>query len=106
MFAAVAIVLIALGTAGHAPLQWTGAGMTLYGWLYFLAHDGLVHKRWPLHWVPRGGYLKRLYQAHCLHHAVKGPAGCVSLGFRWAPSPAALKRQLQARRESKPPAAG
>jgi len=96
VFAAVAIALIALGTAGHAPLQWVGAGMTLYGLLYFVAHDGLVHRRWPLRWVPRSGYLKRLYQAHRLHHAVQGPQGCVSFGFLWAPSPAKLKRQLQA----------
>jgi len=98
VFAGAAIALIALGTAGHAPLQWIGAGMTLYGLLYFLAHDGLVHKRWPLRWVPRSGYLKRLYQAHRLHHAVQGPQGCVSFGFLWAPSPAALKRQLQEKR--------
>ncbi|MDB5929670.1 MAG: beta-carotene hydroxylase [Polaromonas sp.] len=104
VFAGVAIALIALGTRGLWPLQWIGAGMTLYGLLYFVAHDGLVHQRWPLRWVPRTGYLKRLYQAHRLHHAVHGPHGCVSFGFLWAPSPAALKRQLQARRGAKPPA--
>ncbi len=95
VFAGVAIGLIALGNAGHAPLQWVGAGMTLYGLLYFVAHDGLVHKRWPLRWVPRGGYLKRLYQAHRLHHAVQGRDNAVSFGFLWAPSPASLKQQLQ-----------
>jgi len=31
--------------------------------LYLVAHDGLVHKRWPLRRVPRGGYLKRQLQA-------------------------------------------
>jgi beta-carotene 3-hydroxylase len=91
----VAIVLIALGTSGHWPLQWIGAGMTLYGALYFFVHDGLVHQRWPWRWVPRSGYLKRLYQAHRLHHAVHGREGCVSFGFLWAPAPDRLKRQLQ-----------
>jgi beta-carotene 3-hydroxylase len=95
VFASVAIVLIAFGNAGFAPLQWIGAGMTLYGLLYFVAHDGLVHKRWPLSWVPRSGYLKRLYQAHRLHHAVQGRDNAVSFGFLWAPSPASLKQQLQ-----------
>ena len=98
VFAGVAIVLIALGNsgdAGYAPLQWIGAGMTAYGALYFIAHDGLVHKRWPLSWVPRRGYAKRLYQAHRLHHAVIDRKDCVSFGFLWAPSPAALKQQLQ-----------
>ena len=95
VFAGFAIVLIALGTAGYWPLQWIGAGMTLYGALYFFVHDGLVHKRWPWRWVPRSGYLKRLYQAHRLHHAVQGREGCVSFGFLWAPAPEQLRLRIQ-----------
>ena len=95
VFAGVAIVLIALGTAGWHPLEWVGAGMTAYGFLYFLAHDGLVHRRWPFRYVPRSGYLKRLYQAHLMHHAVQGRDGCVSFGFLIAPSVATLKKQLR-----------
>ncbi len=97
-FAAIAIVLIWLGTRGFAPLQWVGAGMTLYGLLYFVAHDGLVHRRWPFKVTPRRGYLKRLYQAHRLHHAVTTREGAVSFGFLWAPSAEQLKRELQAHR--------
>ena len=96
VFAGVAIVLIALGTQGMHPLEWIGAGMTAYGFLYFLAHDGLVHRRWPLRYVPRNGYLKRLYQAHLMHHAVEGKDRCVSFGFLYAPSTASLKAQLRA----------
>lgn len=95
VFAGLAIALIYAGTRGAWPLQWIGAGMTLYGFLYFLAHDGLVHRRWPLGYLPRSGYLKRIYQAHRMHHAVDGKDGCVSFGFLWAPSAASLKRQLQ-----------
>jgi len=95
VFAGVAILLIALGTAGIWPLQWIGAGMTAYGFLYFLAHDGLVHQRWPLRYVPRSGYLKRLYQAHRLHHAVDGREGCVSFGFLYAPPLAHLRAELR-----------
>ncbi len=97
VFAGVAIALIAMAAVGDSRfevLRWIGAGMTLYGLLYFVAHDGLVHKRWPLRWVPRSGYFKRLYQAHRLHHARRGPQDCVSFGFLWAPSAARLKREL------------
>ena len=93
VFAGVAILLIALGTAGYHPLEWIGAGMTAYGFL--VAHDGLVHHRWPLRCVPRNGYLKRLYQAHRLHHAVEGKERCVSFGFLYAPPLPVLKRQLR-----------
>ncbi|WP_285424050.1 sterol desaturase family protein [Pseudomonas sp. efr-133-TYG-103a] len=95
VFAGFAIVLIALGTQGMHPLEWIGAGMTAYGFLYFLAHDGLVHKRWPLKYVPRNGYLKRLYQAHLMHHAVAGKDRCVSFGFLYAPSTSSLRKQLR-----------
>lgn len=94
VFAAIAIVLIALGTSGYSPLQWVGAGMTAYGLLYFLVHDGLVHRRLPLGITPRSGYLKRLYQAHLLHHAVHTKEGAVSFGFLYAQEPAQLKRKL------------
>ena len=99
VFAGLAIVLIALGNAGWHPLQWIGAGMTAYGLLYFIAHDGLVHRRWPFKVVPRSGYLKRLYQAHLMHHAVDGKDGCVSFGFLYAPSIARLRSQLRARHD-------
>ena len=95
VFAGVAILLIALGTAGYGPLEWIGAGMTAYGFLYFVAHDGLVHHRWPLRFVPRNGYLKRLYQAHRMHHAVEGKERCVSFGFLYAPPLPVLKQQLR-----------
>ncbi|WPO98033.1 sterol desaturase family protein [Pseudomonas sp. HR96] len=95
VFAGVAILLIWLGTRGAHPLEWIGAGMTGYGLLYFLVHDGLVHKRWPLRYVPRSGYLKRLYQAHRMHHAVDGKERCVSFGFLYAPSAERLRRELR-----------
>lgn len=95
VFAGVAIVLIALGNQGVHPLEWIGAGMTAYGLLYFIAHDGLVHRRWPLKFVPRRGYAKRLYQAHLMHHAVADKDRCVSFGFLYAPSTARLRAQLR-----------
>lgn len=100
VFAALAIALIAWGAWGAAgcwPLQWIGTGMTLYGVIYFLAHDGLVHQRWPFRYVPRRGYLRRLYLAHRLHHAVNGKEGAVSFGFLYAPPVAALQHTLRIR---------
>jgi len=102
VFAGLAIALIAFGTRGAYPLQWIGAGMTAYGALYFIAHDGLVHRRWPMRYLPRRGYLKRLYQAHRLHHAVGGKEGCVSFGFLYAPPVATLKRRLRQAGAGKP----
>ena len=100
VFAGIAIALIWFGTEGAHPLEWIGAGMTAYGFLYFVAHDGLVHRRWPFRYVPKRGYLKRLYQAHRMHHAVEGKDGAVSFGFLYAPPVETLKRQLQAQHQA------
>lgn len=95
-FAAVSITLFALGSVWLDWMWWVAVGMTLYGVIYFVAHDGLVHQRWPFRYVPRRGYLRRLYQAHRLHHAVEGRDDCVSFGFVYAPPPEQLKAQLRA----------
>ncbi|ADU71421.1 sterol desaturase family protein [Pantoea sp. At-9b] len=95
IFAALAVLMIYLGVEGLWPLQWVGAGVTVYGVLYFMVHDGLVHQRWPFRYIPRRGYLKRLYMAHRLHHAVRGKEGCVSFGFLYAPPLPRLQQALR-----------
>ena len=77
------------------PVYWIGIGMSVYGLLYGIVHDGLVHQRWPFRHVPKNAYLKRLVQAHRLHHAVDGRDGCVSFGFLYAPPVRELKRALR-----------
>ena len=100
VFACLSILMFWVGANFWTPLFWIAAGTTAYGVLYFMAHDGLVHKRWPFRYVPKRGYLKRLYQAHRLHHAVKGKDGCVSFGFIWAPPVHVLKEELRRNRQA------
>jgi len=95
VFTVLSGALIAAGIAGVWPLRQVGIGMMVYGILYFVVHDGLVHQRWPFRYVPRGGYAKRLVQAHKMHHAVDGRDGCVSFGFLYAPPVRELKQKLQ-----------
>ena len=103
--AAMSIAMFALGSplvmgaSAWEPATWIGMGILLYGLIYTLVHDGLVHQRW-FRYVPRGGYLKRLVQAHHLHHATQSKEGGVSFGFVIARSPSALKRDLRAQREA------
>ncbi|MDX1626370.1 MAG: sterol desaturase family protein [Wenzhouxiangellaceae bacterium] len=97
--AAVSISLIAWGADDLGPSYWIGWGMAGYGLLYFLFHDGLVHRRWPLRWQPKSGYLKRLVQAHKMHHAVHEKHGCVSYGFLYARPLPDLKERLRQVRE-------
>jgi beta-carotene 3-hydroxylase len=100
VFAGLSLVLFTIAADAWPALWWVGAGMAAYGLLYAFVHDGLVHRRFPFAGTPRGGYLKRLVQAHRLHHAAKGRTGAVSFGFLYAPPIRSLKRQLQAREEA------
>ena len=103
VFAGVAIAMFALGHFVWWPLTWLGLGVTIYGMLYFFFHDGLVHQRWPFKHIPRKGYMKRVYQAHRLHHAVQGKDGCVSFGFVYAQPVDKLLKELEENKRSYDP---
>lgn len=88
-----------MGGSAIAVCTWIGLGILVYGIIYTLVHDGLVHQRY-FRWVPKRGYAKRLVQAHKLHHATTGKEGGVSFGFIFARDPARLKAELKAQREA------
>jgi beta-carotene 3-hydroxylase len=76
---------------------WIGAGIAAYGAIYFGFHDVIVHRRLPTRYLPKSAYMKRIVQAHRLHHAVETKEGTVSFGFLVAPRPEALKAELKRR---------
>ena len=76
---------------------WVGAGIAAYGAIYFGFHDVIVHKRIAHRYVARSPYMKRIVQAHRLHHAVETKEGTVSFGFLWAPPAETLKSELKRR---------
>lgn len=78
-----------------AGFTWIGAGIAAYGAIYFGFHDVIVHRRVAHRHVPRSRYMKRIVQAHRLHHAVESKHGAVSFGFLWAPPAEKLKRRLK-----------
>ena len=94
VFAGLSLLFFTLLAGLWPPFWWVGVGTVVYGLLYALLHDGLVHRRLGFDLTPRSGYLKRLVQAHRLHHAVKGREGAVSFGFLYAPPVRRLRRRL------------
>lgn len=99
VFGSIVIVMFAVGQFVSDVMWWTALGITIYGLIYTVVHDGLVHQRY-FRWVPKSGYAKRLVQAHKLHHATIGKEGGVSFGFVFARDPAKLKAELKRQRES------
>ena len=78
--------------------SWIGAGIAAYGAIYFGFHDVIVHRRVAHRYVPRSRYMKRIVQAHRLHHAIEEKQGTVSFGFLWAPRAEQLSAELKRRR--------
>lgn len=95
VFSVPSIILIYLGVNFYGPLLYIGIGIALYGLIYFVFHDVIVHQRIRMP-IPRGNeYLKRIIQAHRIHHAVHTKEGTVSFGFLYAPRVELLKAELK-----------
>lgn len=60
----------------------TGAGMTAFGLAYVVVHDGLVHGRLPVAFLARSRWLRRMRNAHAVHHARGGAPFGLFLGPR------------------------
>lgn len=97
MGAVPSIILLVIGTHyGLELITAIGAGITTYGMIYFGFHDILVHRRVKHGWNPQARYLKRIVQAHRLHHVIESKDGTVSFGFLYAPPIRVLKARLEA----------
>ena len=70
---------------GWELLRYFGFGVLSYGVFYFLFHDILVHRRIKIKINPKKGYLKRIMNAHYVHHEKRTKEDCEAFGFLWAP---------------------
>lgn len=86
-FAGLSFVLIYFGLrAGWYEMAAAGFGVGLYGIGYVLFHDIMFHGRIrALKFKPKHPYLKRIINAHRMHHATVTQGGAVSFSFLWAP---------------------
>ena len=92
-FAMPSIVCIWFGTNGYPLLLWAGIGVALYGLVYFIFHDVIVHRRVRTGYIPKSPYMRRIVEAHWVHHSTKGKEGEVSFGFIYSKPVAELVRE-------------
>ncbi|HBE43656.1 MAG TPA: beta-carotene hydroxylase [Bacteroidales bacterium] len=73
IYALPAIILLIAGfSSTNANMIAIGAGITLYGFTYFMIHDVVIHQRIPIFTNPANRYIKSIIRAHYAHHK---PAG-------------------------------
>lgn len=100
IFAIPSVLLINRGMMGSMG-PWAiavGIGIATYGMIYFGFHDVIVHRRMKHRFIPKSAYMKRIVQAHRLHHAVESKRHGLSFGFLVAPPVDKLMIQLDASR--------
>ncbi|MFN3529010.1 MAG: sterol desaturase family protein [Bacteroidia bacterium] len=69
IFGGLGIVLLITGSLSAFDYRfWIGLGISIYGGVYFVLHDVLVHRR--MKWNLKAGsrYIKALRKAHQMHH--------------------------------------
>ena len=62
-----------------------GLGISLYGIAYFVFHDVIVHRRIKIKYKPKSKYMKRIINAHYVHHKIHSKEGAEAFGFLFAP---------------------
>jgi beta-carotene 3-hydroxylase len=81
LFGSVAIILIIIGVENFDYRFWLGVGISLYGLLYFIIHDVLVHRRAKWFGRPKNSFLQGIFKAHQAHHATNKKHDAVSFGL-------------------------
>jgi beta-carotene 3-hydroxylase len=93
VYAALSAGLVIWGDLKGHWLFWVGIGIMVYGLLYFLLHDVIVHQRVRFRYRFRHPYLLRIIRAHKIHHKHLGRAGSQAFGFLYAAPRFAPRRQ-------------
>jgi beta-carotene 3-hydroxylase len=69
VFGSCAVFPILADSTTMGWMFWIGVGAAIYGTVYAVIHEGIVHKRLPIRLRPNNAYLKAVYKAHLAHHA-------------------------------------
>ena len=90
VFGALAVLLLQLGSVDrwHSPWYALGAGISLYGIIYFIAHDAYTHRR-VLPFRSSHPWLRQIRRAHQRHHQCFEPQGQEPFGLFYMGSPVA-----------------
>jgi beta-carotene 3-hydroxylase len=84
-FAITSFLLILTGFLSGFDIKFPiGIGVMFYGLGYFLVHDTFFHKRIKIKFRPKSKYIKRILNAHAVHHQKSKAHEGVCFGFLYA----------------------
>jgi len=74
IYAIPAIILMIAGiSTSFFPIVYIGIGITLYGFIYFVVHDVIIHKRINIPFLQKqhNSLVRAIIKAHTAHHHPK-----------------------------------
>lgn len=83
LFAAVSLYFMFAYRDDFAPPFWIGAGISLYGIIYFVFHDWFIHNRFQA-FKTTNRYLLGIRRAHKIHHKSTKKQPSEEFGLLWA----------------------
>ena len=90
-FSLLSFILILSGFLGGFDIRLPlGIGVACYGIGYFLVHDTFFHKRIKIKYRPKSKYMKRVLNAHAVHHQKSKAHEGICYGFLYASKKYAL----------------
>jgi len=87
VFSIPSISLIVLGFEVESleVFRYIGFGILGYGLFYFVFHDLIVHRRVKIPFRAKSKYMKRIMNAHYVHHETHTKEHAEAFGFLFAP---------------------
>lgn len=87
VFSIPSITLIVIGfeLVSLSWLKFVGFGILGYGIFYFIFHDIIVHRRIKIKFNAKHPYMRRIINAHYIHHESHSKEGGRAFGFLYAP---------------------
>ena len=86
VFSIPSILLIYFGYSyeAYGILKYFGIGILLYGIAYLIFHDIIVHRRIKTKFKAKSSYMKRIMNAHYVHHKIHTKEGAKAFGLLFA----------------------
>ena len=79
------LIVVGYEVESVAWLKFVGYGILAYGLFYFIFHDVIVHRRIKIKFQAKHQYLRRIINAHYVHHEKHSKEGGEAFGFLYAP---------------------
>lgn len=81
----IAFIVIGFEMPAIGWLKFVGFGILAYGIFYFIFHDIIVHRRIKIKYKADHPYMKRIMNAHYVHHKKHTKEDGEAFGFLYAP---------------------